>query len=379
MNHDGNGRLNSLTEPGQTPEPSYLSGISYNAAGQATADTLGNGVTEVFRYDTNRMQMTSQKAGTVAPYTNQMNLTYSYQASAGQNGAGTTAGNAGQLMTVSGTINGVSESASYTYDLVGRLVTSNQSTNGVNAQRRFAYDRWGNRTGVWDAVSGGTQIQSITLQQSGGAPTNRIASVTSGGVTSSYTYDAAGNVTNDGVHSYSYDSENRLVSVDGGTTASYAYDQEDRRYKKTVGTSTTHYVWEVGEVLAEHNGSSGAVLVEYVYWGRRAIAKVGGATTNVLLSDRLSVRLVLEAGGNVVGRQGHLPYGEDFGESGVQDKHHFTSYERDSETGTDYAVNRQYAQGAGRFMRVDPKASSARLGVPQSWNRYSYAHNEPID
>ncbi len=181
---------------------------------------------------------------------------------------------------------------------LGRLFLSNQTSNAT-AQRRFGYDRWGNRTGVWDAVSGGTQIQSITLQQSGGAPTNRIASVTSGGVTSSYTYDAAGNVTNDGAHSYSYDSENRLVSVDGGTTASYAYDQEDRRYKKTVGTSTTHYVWEVGEVLAEHNGSSGAVLVEYVYWGRRAIAKVGGATTNVLLSDRLSVRLVLEAGGNV--------------------------------------------------------------------------------
>ncbi len=68
-----------------------------------------------------------------------MSLSYSYQASAGQNGAGTTAGNAGQLMTVSGTINGVSESASYTYDLVGRLVTSNQSTNGVNAQRRCIF------------------------------------------------------------------------------------------------------------------------------------------------------------------------------------------------------------------------------------------------
>ena len=38
-----------------------------------------------------------------------------------------------------------------------------------------------------------------------------------------HTYDATGNVTNDGVHSYTYDSENRLVSVDSGAT--YAYDQ----------------------------------------------------------------------------------------------------------------------------------------------------------
>ena len=60
------------------------------------------------------------------------------------------------------------------------------------------------------------------------------------------------------------------------------------------------------------------------------------------LSDRLSMRLVLEASGNVLGRQGHLPFGEDFGESGSQEKHHFTSYKRDGESGTDYAINRQY-------------------------------------
>src|SRR6185295_4101543 len=124
---------------------------------------------------------------------------------------------------ISGTLGGLTESAAYTYDDLGRLVTSNQTSNTVSAQRRFAYDRWGNRTGMWNATSGGTQIQSITLQQSGGAPTNRITSVTSGS-TVNYSYDAAGNVTTDGVHAYGYDSENRIVIVDGGSTASYAYD-----------------------------------------------------------------------------------------------------------------------------------------------------------
>src|ERR1044071_3283843 len=154
-----------------------------------------------------------------------MNLTHGYNATAGQMGAGTTPGNAGQLMSISGSIGAVTESAAYTYDDLGRLVTSNQTSNGSSAQRRFAYDRWGNRTGMWDAVSGGTQIQSITLQQSGGAPTNQIASVTSGGSSVNYAYDAAGNVTSDGAHSYGYDSVNRIVSVDGGSTATCAYDQ----------------------------------------------------------------------------------------------------------------------------------------------------------
>lgn len=62
------------------------------------------------------MQMISEKAGTASPYTNRMNVTYGYQASAGQMGTGSTAGNAGQLVSVSGTINCTTESASYTYD-----------------------------------------------------------------------------------------------------------------------------------------------------------------------------------------------------------------------------------------------------------------------
>jgi len=232
---------------------------------------------------------------------------------------------------------------------------------------------------MWDAVGGGNQIQSITLQQSGGAPTNRITSVTTNGTsTVNYSYDAAGNVTNDGLHAYAYDSENRIVSVDGGSTASYAYDQQNRRYKKTVGSTVTHYVWQGSQALAEHNGGTGAVLIDYVYSGSRVIATVASGSTQYSLSDRLSVRLSLDSSGNVLGRQSHLPFGEDFGESGLQQKHHYTSYERDSEAGTDYSLNRQYLQTAGRFNRADPLASSAKKDYPQSWNRYSYTENEPV-
>jgi hypothetical protein len=191
-----------------------LTNATYNIAGQLTGDRIiGNGVIdESFGYDSQHMQLISQTAS--GPTS--MSLTYSYQAQAGQMGANTMAGNVGQLTSVSGTIAGQAESASYTYDLSRRLVTSSQTTNGVSAQRRFVYDRFGNRTAVWDAVSGGNKIQSAVLQQSGGAPTNRIQSVTNSGVTTACMYDAAGNVTGDGLHSYGYDAENRLVSVDLG-------------------------------------------------------------------------------------------------------------------------------------------------------------------
>ena len=383
MNHDSNGRLSSITEPNQgTPVPTYLSSTTYNAAGQLTGDSLGNGVSETYGYDANRSQLTSQTAAKGS--TSLMNLSYSYQASSGQMGSGSTAGNAGQSMSISGTINSTTESASYTYDNVGRLVTSSQTTNGASAQRRFAYDRWGNRTGVWDATSGGNQIQSIALQQSSGVTTNQIQSVTAGS-TLNYTYDAAGNVTNDGAHNYTYDAENRLVSVDSGSTVEYRYDYRNCRVKKTVGSRVTHSIWESGLVLCEYNVSTGAQIIDYVYSGSRLIAEGAGSTMNgsgsttFLLSDRLSIRVSLDKNGNLVGQQGHLPFGEQASESGTQEKHHFTSYERDSETGTDYAVNRQYSQGIGRFMRTDPYAGSYEYGNPQSLNRYAYVHNDPIN
>ena len=218
INRDSIGRLSSLTEP---IAGTYLSGMSYNNAGQVTGLTLGNGVSESYGYDSQRLLLTSQTA--TVGQTSLMNLTYNYQAQAGQMGAGTTAGNAGQLVSVTGSIAGQTESASYSYDLLARLNTSSQTTNGVSAQRRFVYDRWGNRTGVWDAVTGGNEIQSITIKQSGGAPTNRIQTLTNNGVTVNYDHDSNCNVTSDGQHTYQYDGENRLVTVDGGA-AQYSYD-----------------------------------------------------------------------------------------------------------------------------------------------------------
>src|SRR5712692_8273187 len=100
------------------------------------------------------------------------------------------------------------------------------------------------------------------------------------------------------------------------------------------------------------------------------IGKIAAGAVSYVLSDRLSVRETLDASGTVLGLQGHLPFGEDLAESGTQQKQHFTSYERDSETGTDHAINRQYSQSLGRFARSDPFNGSSSLSQPQSITRY---------
>lgn len=348
MNHDSRGRFSGedKVDAGGSVLTSYASSIGYNVAGQITGLNLGNGVNETYSYSSNRLQLTSQSSTKGA--STLTNLSYNYQASAGASGVGTTAGNSGQLMSVpaGSTVNGQPRNETYTYDDLGRL----GSAGGYYAQRNYSYDRWGNRT----AVSGGSS-QTVAIQQPGGVVNNRVANVN--GIT--YVYDSAGNLTNDGVHSYQYDAAGRLATVDG-TAATYTYDAANHRVKKLAGAYTTYYVWEGGSVIAEYsNAPAGSGLKYY-------------------LADQLSTRVVTDNSGSVIGTQDHLPFGEDSGTStGQVEKHRFTNYERDGESGTDYAVNRQHSFSIGRFMQPDRMLGS--IENPQSLNRYSYTLNDPIN
>src|SRR5262249_48958777 len=157
-----------------------------------------------FGYSNDRLQLTSQtvtKGGNTL-----LSLSYGYGAGAGQMGSGSTPGNNSQLVSINGTINGQGRNQAFAYDNVGRLVTA----AGWGAwARRFDYDRYGNRTVVWDATSGGNQLQNTVIGQAAGMKTNRIASVNG----TAFSYDASGNVTGDGARAYTYDAENRIVNV----------------------------------------------------------------------------------------------------------------------------------------------------------------------
>jgi RHS repeat-associated protein len=56
---------------------------------------------------------------------------------------------------------------------------------------------------------------------------------------------------------------------------------------------------------------------------------------------------------------------------------HFTGKERDTESGNDYFSVRYYASSMGRFMSPDD-GTDQRSSDPQSLNRYSYVHNNPL-
>jgi RHS repeat-associated protein len=56
----------------------------------------------------------------------------------------------------------------------------------------------------------------------------------------------------------------------------------------------------------------------------------------------------------------------------------FTGKERDTESGLDYFGARYMASSMGRFMSPDPLLNSGRPDNPQTWNRYTYALNNPL-
>jgi RHS repeat-associated protein len=55
----------------------------------------------------------------------------------------------------------------------------------------------------------------------------------------------------------------------------------------------------------------------------------------------------------------------------------YTGYQKDNESGLEFAQARYYNTGHGRFTSVDPMTASAAIRNPQTLNRYSYALNSP--
>jgi RHS repeat-associated protein len=115
---------------------------------------------------------------------------------------------------------------------------------------------------------------------------------------------------------------------------------------------------------------------EYIYSGGGLLAKVESGAVQYYHPDQLSVRVMTDSSGNVIGQQAHYPFGEQWYAQSTTTKWFFTDYERDSESGDDYASFRYNVNRLGRFASPDLVAAPAT--DPQSLDRYLYARNDPV-
>jgi RHS repeat-associated protein len=105
-------------------------------------------------------------------------------------------------------------------------------------------------------------------------------------------------------------------------------------------------------------------------------AELESGATSYYHPDHLSLRLLTDSNGNIIGQQGHYPFGDSWYAQNTSSKWQFTSYENDSESGNEYAQARYDVTRLGRFLSPDHMAGST--ANPQSLNRYSYVTNDPI-
>ena len=97
-------------------------------------------------------------------------------------------------------------------------------------------------------------------------------------------------------------------------------------------------------------------------------------STACFSTDRLGT---VRAAGGVA--RNYYPFGEEIGTPSANNTYKFASTYRDSATGLDYAINRYYASGTARFLTPDPYQASGGPADPQSWNRYAYTRNDPVN
>jgi RHS repeat-associated protein len=331
--------------------------LQYTAHGAVSRMKLGNGLWEHTNFNP-RLQPTRIGLGTTGTSTSLLGLDYDYGAT----------NNNGNLLTQTINAPGLSATQGYTYDNLNRLLTAQESVGGVRWAQTFGYDQFGNRISL---INTGVDAPSLPPPQAHpvNASTNRFTN---------FTYDAAGNLRADHAgNTFSYDAESKqITSSVAGTQAAYSYDGEGRRVKKVAGGVATIFVYNAsGQLVAEYGGAAS-----------------GESGASYLTTDHLgSTRVVTNGSGGVRARHDYLPFGEEIpanvgGRQNVpgytandSTRQRFTGYERDSESGLDFAQARYCSSALGRFTSPDPLISSAKQNDPQSWNRYIYVGNRPLN
>ncbi len=359
-----------------------LPSASYDAGGRPLNATFGNGVVLTVAYTPGTSEMASLGYGKGT--TQALKLNYYFQNDATNCPNGSATGNNTQIQCITDISSGAGDagrSLAYTYDPLGRLLTAKTTGSSQYPAWGLAwtYDRYGNRT-AQTVTAGSAFSSSFTINPSN----NRITSP-------AFTYDGAGNVIAEPAPlsvQYTYDGEGCNTGYTGSaSSASYTCDANHLRVKKVVtGTNavTTVSIYSHGRIIAEYdNGAAVASPTREYLYAHNLLATVtgstGGAGGTIIYQhrDHRSPRLYTDLNGNTVGEQATFPFGEPWYSNNTTSNWVFSTYERDKESGNDYALARSYASTQGRFLSPDPL--KGRAGNPQSWNRYSYSLNDPIN
>ena len=349
--YDAAGRLAGVW----TPNYDYAS-FGYDAGGRLTEKWFVNGVDARYGYNAdNTLATLTNKNGS----TTVSSHTYTYDA-------------LGNRQTQVETVNGSTINYTYAYDPLNRLT---QVQNGTSAQQQnYTYDPLGNRLSktigsttsayVYDAANQLKEIHNGTA---------------TGTLLASLTYDANGGLKtrSDTSQTFIYDALNRLTQVTQTSqpTQNYLYDDESRRISKTVGSTTTNFLYSGPNLIAEYASAWGSPAAQYSYGPMidNVIEKITSTSAQYFHQDGLnSVMAATNNLGTTDLTQRFDGLGNKVSSTGTAPRFGYTGREPD-ETGLIYYRARYYDSTLARFTQRDP------IGLISGINRYAYANGNAIN
>jgi RHS repeat-associated protein len=313
-NYDAAHRLLSTTVDGQAPIT-----YSYDGVDHLTGMTQG-GVSASFSYDAS-----GRRTQAVLP--NGVAVAYGYDVGPRIN-----------QLTWSGT-EGQIGNLGYVYDADGRVIQKTGSFAQVVLPQ---------------TISGNTFNAANQMVAFNGTP---------------ITYDANGNLTNDGTNTYAWDERNRLVGMSGspGGPASFAYDPFGRRASKTVGGTTTQFQYDGNRVVQEIQPGAGNVLTNMGF------SRTDLAGNMTFLFDSLGSTVALASDAGTVDTQySYEPFGASLASGPPSNNPYQFAFHQNDGTGLYYYSARYYSPTLARFISEDP--SGTRGGI----NLYEYAGDQPV-
>jgi RHS repeat-associated protein len=204
---------------------------------------------------------------------------------------------------------------------------------------------------------------------------NALNQIASKGSTS-WVYDAAGNLLDNGVRTYAWDAAQRLISITDkatGRKSEFIHDGQSRltitkEYPAGSATaSETRYLWCGHKVCQSRDGADN-VTARYYDEG-----EIKGSQSLYYTKDHLgSVMETTQASGKVVGSLDYGPYGEPVKAQGQLPDFRYAGMLHHAPTGLYLTHYRAYDPTVGRWLNRDP------IGEDGGINLYGYVGGNPL-
>lgn len=256
---------------------------------------------------------------------------------------------------------------SYTYDELNRLTGATNPLGSFS----YTYDNVGCRlTKTHD-----TATETYTYVTG----TNMLDTVT-GAVSTSYTHDAAGNITAMGSRTLVYNQAGRLQRVEESSTVlgEYEYNALGQRVTKTVNGTITVFHYDFNGNLIAESASDGTFTKEYIHalGNRFAMVDVTEDKVYYYMNDHLGTPIFMTDENNVIVWEGtYEPFGfaDVSPSSEIENNFRFAGQYFDAETDLHYNYHRYYDPKTGRYLTPDP------IGLTGGINLYAYANNNSVN